>query len=81
MGKHTKVSSSTKWRSGGNVNALLQLLVLICLCVTISHLFICLPNLELTTFKQHGRSPKIGYANALSLGTNSCLKKKERDHF
>ena len=23
----------------------------------------------------------IGYANALSLGTNSCKKKKERSHF
>ena len=33
-------------------NAYLQLLVVIYLWITISHLFACLPTLELTTFKQ-----------------------------
>ena len=36
--------------------------------------------MELTTFGPKLCSRKIGYANALSLGTNSC-EKKERDHF
>ena len=56
------------------------MLVLIYLCITISYLFICLPTLELTIFEQQVCSTKIGYANPLSLGTNSC-KKKERSHF
>ena len=51
-----------------------------CLHPTLSHLFICLPTLELTTFEQQVCSPKIGYTNALELGTNS-RKKKECDHF
>ena len=42
-----------------------------------SHLFVCLPNLE---FEQQVCSTKIGYASALSLGTDSC-KKKERGQF
>ena len=43
--------------------------------LTISYLFVCLPTLELTKFKQHMCSIKISYANALSLGTNICKKK------
>ena len=39
-----------------------------------------LPTLELTTFKQQVCSTKIGYANALSLRTNSH-KKKEYGRF
>ena len=35
-------------------------------------LFVCLPNLELTTFEQGVCSTKIGYANTLSSGINSC---------
>ena len=53
------------------------MLVLIYLWIPISHLFFCLPSLELTTLEQHVCSTKIGYAIALSLGTNSC--KKERN--
>ena len=37
-------------------------------------LFVCLP-LELTTFGQEVCSAKIGYANKLSSGTNSCKKR------
>ena len=45
-----------------------------------SHTFICLPTLELTTFEQQVCTTKIGYANALLLGTDS-RKKKECRHF
>ena len=38
-------------------------------------LFVCLPTLELTTFEQEVCSTKIGYANTLSSGTNSCKKR------
>ena len=38
-------------------------------------IFICLPTLELTTFEQEVCSTKIGYANTLSSGTNSCKKR------
>ena len=73
MGKHSKVSSATKWRLGENfVLRLMESLT----PSAISHLFVCLPTLELTTFEQYACSTKIGYANALSLGTNSC---KERN--
>ena len=51
-----------------------QLLVLIYLWISISHAFVCLPTLELTTFEQQVRSTRKGYTNALSLGTNSCKK-------
>ena len=39
--------------------------------------FRLLTHLKLTTFEQQVCSTKIGYANALPLGTNS-IKKKER---
>ena len=42
--------------------------------ITISQLFVCLPSLELTTLGQQVCSAKTGYANALSLGTNSGKK-------
>ena len=42
--------------------------------ITISHLFICLPTLEVTTFEQQV------YTNVLSKETNSC-QKKECSHF
>ena len=38
-------------------------------------LFACLPTLELTSFEQEMCSTKIGYANTLSSGTNSCKKR------
>ena len=38
-------------------------------------LFVCQPTLELATFEQEVCSAKIGYANALSSGTNSCKKR------
>ena len=41
-------------------------------CCTSFPLFVCLPTLKLTTFEQQVCSIKIGYANTLSLGTNSC---------
>ena len=56
-------------------NAQLQLLIWIYLRITISHLLVCFPTLELTTFNQKVCSTKIGYANALSLGKNSCKKR------
>ena len=37
--------------------------------------FVCLPTLELTTFKQEVCSTKINYANTLSSETNSCKKR------
>ena len=40
-----------------------------------SHAFVCLPTLELTTFEQQVCSTKIGYANGLLLGTNSRQKR------
>ena len=39
-------------------------------------LFVFLPTLESTTFEQEVCSAKIGYANTLSLGANSCRKRK-----
>ena len=57
-------------------NAQLQLLVLIYLWITISHLFVCLPTLELTIFEQQMFSTKIGYANALPLGDKQLQKKE-----
>ena len=44
---------------------------LICLWITVSHLFVSLPILELATSEQQVCSTKIGYANVLVLGTNS----------
>ena len=46
------------------------------LWITISHIFACLPSLESTKFEQYVCSTKVVYANALSLGTNSCKKRK-----
>ena len=40
-----------------------------------SHVFVCLPTLESTTFEQQVCSETIGYANALLLGTNSRKKR------
>ena len=51
------------------------MLVLKYLWITISHLFVCLPTLELTTCEQHVCWTKIGYANALSLDISSCKKR------
>ena len=48
--------------------------------IIISQLLVCLPTLELETFKQQVCLRKIGYANALSLGTNRC-KKLNCDNF
>ena len=43
-------------------------------------LFVCLPSLELIIFEQEVCSTKIGYANTLSSGRNSCKKNKKRGH-
>ena len=37
-------------------------------------LFVCLPTLELATFKQEACSTKISYANTLSSGSSRCKK-------
>ena len=56
MGKYSKVSSSTEWRSGENV--VLRLMECLTPAVsfdtflTISNLFVCLPALELTSLEQ-----------------------------
>ena len=72
-----------KWGLGDNV----VLRLMECLTPTVSfdlfmdnyftsfRLFVCLPTLELTTFEQEVCSTKIGYANTLSSGTNSCKKR------
>ena len=81
--KGKQVASSTKWGLGDNV----VLRLMECLTPTVSfdlfmdnyftsfRLFVCLPTLELTTFEQEVCSTKIGYANTLSSGTNSCKKR------
>ena len=85
--KGKQVASSTKWGLGDNVLLLMQ-----CLTPTVSfdlfmdnyftsfRLFVCLPSLELIIFEQEVCSTKIGYANTLSSGRNSCKKNKKRGH-
>ena len=80
MEKPSKLSYSTKWRLRGNdVLQLMECLTLSVsfdmVMVTISHLFICLPTLELTTFEQQVWSTKMSYTHAISLETNKCVKK------
>ena len=74
--------SSTKWGLGENF----VLRLMECLTATFSFdvftdnyftFFVCFPTLEITTFEQQVCSAKIGYANAVSLGTSSCKKKKK----
>ena len=56
MGKHFKVSSSTEWKLGESVDLrpmeCLTPTVKFDMFITISHLFVCRPALEFTTFKQ-----------------------------
>ena len=56
MDKHSKVSSSTKWRLGGSVVLrpidFLTPTVKIDIFITTSHLFVCRLFLEFTKFKQ-----------------------------
>ena len=72
MGKHWKISSSTEWRLEENFvlrpMECLALTVKFDIFITISHLFVCRPILELST------TDVFNKANALSLGTNSCKK-------
>ena len=80
--KFKQVASSAKQGLGDNV----VLRLMECLTPPVSfylfmnhyftsfRLFVCLP-LELTTFEQEVCSTKIGYANTLSSGTNSCKKR------
>ena len=81
MGKHSKVSSSNKWRLGENF----VLRLMECWTLELSFdifmdnhftFFVYLPTLKLTTFEQHVCSTKIGYVNAPSLRVNNCKKKK-----
>ena len=83
MGKYSKLSPSTKWRLG--VNVVLQLLME---CLTPIVSFETFMDNYFTSFllitylggnnirAQHVCSTKIDYANALSLETNSCKKRK-----
>ena len=85
--KGKQVASSTKWRLRDNV----VLRLMECFTPTVSfdllmdnyftsfRLFVCLPTLELTTFKHEVCTTKIGYANTLLSGTNRH-KKKECGH-
>ena len=50
------------------------------LWITMSRAFVCLPTLESTPFEQQVCSTKIGYTNALLLGTN-IRKKRNVDTF
>ena len=86
MSKHSKIFPTVIWRLGENV--ILRLIK--CLTPSVSFdtfmgnyftSFRLLTHLDLTTYEQHLCSTKIGYANALSLGTNSCKKKKKLGHF
>ena len=56
MDKHSKVSSSTEWRLGENVvqrsMECLTPTVKFDIFIIISHLFVCRPTLELTTFEK-----------------------------
>ena len=56
MGKHSKVFSSNEWRLGENVVLkpieCLTLTVKFDIFITVSHLFVCRPTLELTKFEQ-----------------------------
>ena len=67
------MASYTKCGLGENVVLRLMecLTRLICLRITVSHLVVSLPILELATSEQQVCSTKIGYANVLVLGTNS----------
>ena len=83
--KGKQVASSTKWRLRENVVLRSMERVTPTFSSDIfrdnyfwkdNYLFVCLPTLELTTFQWEVCSTKIGYANARSLRTNSCKKKK-----
>ena len=79
MGKYSKVSSATKWKLGENV--VLRLMEY--LTPTVS--FDIFMDNYFTSFRlladhgvntrQHVCSAKLGYPNALSLGTNGCKKR------
>ena len=78
--KEKQAASSTKWGLVENIvlrlmKCLTPTFNLIYLLITISHLSVCLPTLELMTFVQQVFSEKIVYENALSLGTNNCKKR------
>ena len=80
VNKEKQFASSTKWKLGENavlwqMECYLQLLFIIYLWITIPHLFVCFPALELATFQQQVFPTKKDYANALSLGTRSCKKR------
>ena len=77
MDKHSKVSSSTEWRLGENV----VLRLMECLTPTvsfdifmnISHLFVSLPTLELTTFEQ-----QVCSASKITIIWNKQLQNKQK---
>ena len=80
--KGKKIASSVKWGLGDNV----VLRLMECLTPTVSfdlfmdnyftcsRLFVCLPILELTTFKQEVCSTRISYTNTLSSGATASKK-------
>ena len=53
-------------------NAWLQLLVLICLWITVSHLFICLFTLKLTTFEQESKECDHIEQRSVHLAKRKC---------
>ena len=81
MGKHSKVPSSTQWGLWENValQPMESLTPSVSFDIFMDNYFASfrlLTHLGVTTFEQHECSAKIGYANALSLGTNHWKKKE-----
>ena len=80
MGKHSKVSSCTEWRSGEKA----VLWAMECLTptvkfnkfITILNLFVCLPTFELTTFEQ-----QVCSTTQMHYQWEQTATKKEPDHF
>ena len=79
MGQHFKVSSSNEWRLGENVvlrpMECLAPTVKFDIFITISHLFVYKPTLELTTFEHQL------YSTTQMHWGQKAAKRKERSHF
>ena len=72
MGKYSKVSSSTEWRSGGNV--VLRLMEYLTPAVSFDT-FLTVSNLFVLGVNNIGATGMLNNANALSLGTKSLKKR------
>ena len=79
MGKHSKVSYSTEWKLGENVvlppMECLTPTVQFDIFITISHLFVYRPTLQLTTFEHQV------YSTTQMHWGQKAAKRKERGHF